>query len=336
MDFWLLEEQKYKRTIAFFSAIFLLLASAAAMLGQLGLIFVPCVAGFYATILTFESKCKRIMSYVLPPLAVGVEILFYGFYSCNCLFAIAIGFVIYFSAKRRFGKWESAYVVTAIYALLFLVSFFLAVVLATGKFSVSAVTDYYQSFFDTLRNGVVEFLLTLSAPASDGSVNLIFNEQTANQACNSIFGLIVAYVLIIAFFLAGISFKTYSSLVIRYAKETEPMLSWRFSPSPFFAYTYCIVTVIHFFSSGEIGIFSMTVSTLYLLLMVAFAYVGLLFVNAYLSYRFNRGAAKVLLIIAVLLFSSLAIELLSFVGVFIVIMSGKFSKMKNDFDGTKK
>ena len=61
MDFTLLEEQKYKKNIAFFSVALLLLASATAMLGQLGIVLVPFVAGFYAKLLTFENKSKRIM-----------------------------------------------------------------------------------------------------------------------------------------------------------------------------------------------------------------------------------------------------------------------------------
>ena len=334
MNFTFLEEQKYKKNIIFLTAMFLLFATAAAMLGQLGIILVPFVAGFYATLLTFESK--RLISYIIAPIAVGVEILFYGLYSCNSLFAIVIGILLYCFAKRRFGKWESAYALTFVYAFLILVSMFLAGALATGKFSVSAVSEYYESFFNLLREEVVGFLLNLSAPASDGSVSMLFNEQTANQAYNSIFGFIIAYFLIFAFILAGITFKTYSALVIRYAKEPEPMLSWRFSPSPFFAYTYSVIAIINYLSLGEDGVLSLTVSTLYLLLMVAFAYVGFLFANAYLSYRSKRRTAKALLIAVILLFSSFAIELLSFVGVFIVIMSGKFSKIKKDFDDTKK
>ena len=70
---------------------------------------------------------------------------------------------------------------------------------------------------------------------------------------------------------------------------------------------------------------AVTVLNLYNIFMVVYAYFGFNYATYLLSLRRSRGFAYTVLIIAILVFSSLAVEILSLMGAFYAITDRKYS-----------
>ena len=102
--------------------------------------------------------------------------------------------------------------------------------------------------------------------------------------------------------------------------------SWRFMPTPIFAYFYAIIGVSIMFVQNTTDVLGITLFNLEYIFMFIFAYVGFNFISAALARKISPLIAFSICAVAIVLLSSFAIQILSYVGVMFVLVKDKQEK----------
>ena len=119
MELSLKKRYSYKNTILFLSIMCALSAVGCSLLGY---IMLPFAASLYATLLLYESKEKRIISYVLPVIMFVINFALNGLLSLEAVAYVIIGVVVYLSYVKKRSKAEGAFIATIVLLLLILIS----------------------------------------------------------------------------------------------------------------------------------------------------------------------------------------------------------------------
>ena len=136
----------------------------------------------------------------------------------------------------------------------------------------------------------------------------------------------------IAFLLAGVSIKCFSHYLKKISDPESHVFSWEFSTSSFLAYFYIAISIVNVFISNSADTFVIVVSTLNTIMLCIYAYLGIKFARHYLSKKIGLVPATIILVFAVLLFSSFSLTLLSYFGVYFTILMNRMLNTNNNFD----
>ena len=331
MHFVLREDKHYGRSITALTVLCLAMGFCSVLLYHTGIILLPLCAAFYAAILTLEAKGRRLASYLVPPVLIIAEIIFLGFYSFNCLLASLVGYAIYYAVRAPHAKWDAAFVLTLFTSLYIALLLFLQAAFVTGSVSLDVARGYYTSLAELARVQFVEAFTSVTLPPEAEGMQALFTEEGANAVFTEMLNALIPMLVIFAFFIVGVTFKLFSSLIYRYAKDGENIFRWRFTATPIFAYAYAVITVIGFFVADSNTVLSRSASVLESILMMVFAYVGVSFLHSIIARRAGGVGAVLIVAVAFLLLSSIAIQILSFLGVLITLMSDKLMRgMRGD------
>lgn len=323
MHFVLKEDKRYAPSITVLTVLCLAFGFCSVLLYHIGIVLLPLCAAFYAAILTLENREKRISSYIIPPILVITEIIFLGFYSFNSLFALLVGYALFYAARAPHAKFDAAFVITLFTSLYIALLLFLQAAAVTGNVSIDAAREYYASLAELFRVEFVEALTSVTVPPEAESLKELFTEEGANAVFGEMLNALLPMLIIFAFFLVGVSFKIYSALVYRYARDGENIFRWRFTVAPLFAYAYIAVFFIGFFTADAGSVLSRSASVLESVLMMVFVYVGVSFLHAIIAHKAGGVGATLIVAVAFVILSSIAIQILSFLGVLITLMSDK-------------
>ena len=292
----------------------------------LGYLILPVAAALYATLLTFENKNGRIFSYVIPSLVFIINILFNGFFSLEGLAYVAVGAVLYYLYKSGKGKGESAFYITSMLVIMMLIS---AVFLAfdnVGAIRISSVGEFYSEAYYALKNDFIDMLSSLKTVNADGFTEYFSNPSEAEAIFHSAVCMLLPFLILIAFLLCGITFKLFSGRIFKYSDEKEKIVCWNFSTSNTVAYFYLAVSVLSMLESG--GAFALVITSLNLVFLAVFGYIGFRVVHVMISAKKGPRMATVVIIAAIVLLSSFAIQLLSYLGIYFTVMFNKTNKDK--------
>ena len=129
-----------------------------------------------------------------------------------------------------------------------------------------------------------------------------------------------------AFVICGLSLKLFS-VMKKYTSDNTREGTWFFATTSLFAYFYIALVILSFLIS-PVSFFGIFVANLHSVFMFVYAYVGYKFVSFACS---SRGMfTKLLLIAAIVFFSGVAVQILSYIGVYLTIVSGRIKGMEND------
>jgi hypothetical protein len=166
----------------------------------------------------------------------------------------------------------------------------------------------------------------ITSSLGNGNAAVLINPDDALLLFNTLINSLISVIVICGFLIAGVTFKIFGALVGRIDNEPSVVYNWRFSTSNVFAYFYIAVMLLSLFLGVSTDIFSLTVSNLYNVLSAVYAYIGYNYVSAMLINSPRRGFMKVILIFALFSATSLAIGILSVMGVIFTFSHNKIKK----------
>ena len=116
--------------------------------------------------------------------------------------------------------------------------------------------------------------------------------------------------------------KIFGFIVSRFSDKPEQIVNWRFSTNSIFAYFYLAITILSGLA-GASDVFGIAIANIQNVFMVVYGYIGF----NYAQYLFSRNRSSffvtLMLIIAIVALSSIAISILSFLGVYFTVMKNK-------------
>ena len=265
----------YTKTIVYLSVLTALSGVLTALVGEL---LLPFAAAFYASLLLFEKNSKKTLSIVmgiaLVALNVAVGVAMKSYIPILSIEVILVALAIFYMYSKGMGKGECAFTVTAITTLMLLLSLIFAAFYSQGEYTWEAVASFYSELYESSRFGFVEQLTDLTAALPNGTAEMLFSAEEAGAMFDSVVNSLISYIIIIGFFIAGITFKIFSAVVFRCSNNPAKIKAWRFSTSNIVAYFYIALIVLSFFVGSSTDIFSVTVSNLYNIFMFVYAYIG--------------------------------------------------------------
>lgn len=301
-----------------------------AMLGQLGMLLVPLVCAPFAVVLMLERGKRPVLSVTLPILLVTLDAVFNGVYSFSCLCAVGVAFLIYVSLARGYlSKGDSAVASVLLVSVLAFITVLFYGCLMIGSFDLGAALEYYRDLVDTTREKWVEMLGQYALSGADPTAHAITPEALRAMYDAYVLSLYSA-VVIAAFITVGISYKLFVRMMASYVEKKIELYSWRFSLSPIYALSYVLLLLLSLFSNGNDG-FSIVVANLSNVIMVMLAYMGFMLTDAYFRMKSNgRRGGKLIVVLSVLLLGSVAMLVISLIGIFASLAIGKAGNVYDD------
>ncbi len=302
----------YKSNLAFLSAMTFIFGFACLLCGYLAL---PVAAGFYAALLTIEKKDARVLSYLIPLLLLVINIFLNGFCSLEAVSYVVIGAILFVGYDRRKSKAATVSIATLVLVFLMLLSLVLFAFDKVGTFKNFAINEYFIDLYESGKTKFVEVATSLKSVDAEGVTFHNINAGDAVDIYNSAVFYHIPLIAIFAFVLVGIASKIQFSRIRKDENHKERILSWRFITTPFIAYSYLVITILTSLNSqGIIGVSLLFVS---LILMAVYFYIGVTFIFKFLSLKKSRGFAILIIILSIGIFFSYALQLISFIGIFV-------------------
>ena len=320
------KELSYKLTMFLLSAGVLASGVFSILFGD---ILIPLTAAMLASVFTLERKGRRVLSYIIPIFLVLMNVFsllfFDGFTSFFGIFAVAFGVIISLFYSRGMSKSSCVFALTCTCALFTVLSFIYFAMAVTNNYTFSAVAEFVSLLRGALDQILKESMEAMLAymPDSGEQIAEIFSQM--GMVFDSFKLVALSFVVILGFVISGVALKFYSFFLFKLSDRGASVFDWKFRLSRIFAYFYIIISLISVFMLSLNNLMAVTVLNLYNIFMVVYAYFGFNYATYLLSLRRSRGFAYTVLIIAILVFSSLAVEILSLMGAFYAITDRKYS-----------
>lgn len=291
-----------------------------------GYLLLPVAATFFALLLLCENQNKRVFSYALPVITLAVNIFLSGLYSLEGIAYAAVGFIIFTAIRRGFSKGETAFWISLAVFVLMLLSLILLLASAKESLGAGSFKDCCVNLYSATKTRFVEVVTSLKVEA-DETTFFAYNAYEAAAMFDELLILSVSVFALISFFITGITLKIFSKAANSYFSDDAGISSWSFRTSNTVAYFYLIVSVIAYFEAAGTGVFSYVIITLSTIFSAVFLYIG---VKSVFRFIISRGRSKIfavlIMIIASSLISSFAVQLLSYIGVFVNVRQNKIAK----------
>lgn len=311
-----------KKTFLILSFLCIFFAIICCFFGEITL---PLAAAFLAVIYVFDIKEKRRISYIVSAGVIIINIASILLKLSSSLFgieAVLLAIIIYFAFSRQTSKSDASYLMTAILAVFIALGAILLAVMIQGEVSIEAVSSFYSSIINYLREAFIDSALLMYGEMLKAS-GAEFTGEDFGAVFDTAVSLIISYVIIIAFLLVGFTMKLFGAITARLAEDNREVMSWRFAPTNVFAYFYLIITFASIFLNSSTDLLSISILNLYYVFMVIFAYVGFNFSVVNLAKKFSRLISFVLPTVAIVIFPSFAMQLLAVMGVFFTFASNR-------------
>ena len=313
----------FAKKIAIF-AIIAVVGLGAALLSQLGLVLVSLLSALLVYTFVLEQGGRRVFTFIAPAIVVIVDFVFNGFFSLSCITSVVVAVLVYFSlTKSLLSKAECALAVTTLISLSMGAMLIFAAFYEIGTTDFNAAIDYYKSIITENRVVFIDsFSAYISADATP-ELEEMFSSEVLGALYDSYMSILISIFVIIAFALAGFVFKLLASMLDKSLVSPMEFRTWRFELSPIFAYFYLALYLLGlFFNSNDT--LSISILNLTNIFMFIFAYVGFGFALFILRRRIrSKSGALIALVVAIIVFYTLAVNLLSFLGVFATVMLSK-------------
>ena len=338
MNFSVKEKLGYYKTLALISVFSVLFGLLGAVCGE---IFVAATAALLACVFSFENKGRRIFSFIVPVLLVVISALVDGITSLLGAEAVIVALVIYLCATRGYRKSVCAAILTAIFVGITLLSLVIYAFKSSGQISFSAVVDFYTALYENTREQFVDRMSDTFAQLkeiySSSAPNMNITLPTSDEIgalFDAFVDSLISILVIIGFLLSGIALRVFGSVSSAVSEDPITIIDWRFGMSSLFAYFYIALYVAVWFVSGD-GAVALTVTNLYSIFMIVFAYLGFRFAYAMLRIRLSGAVSWIIMIAAILFLSGAAIQILSVIGAFVSISNNRVNTEPNRFGGSE-
>lgn len=307
-----------KKTLIIISLICLLSGVLCIVFGQL---LLPLTISTLACIFIFDDEKRRYFGYTLSGLLVILNAaalvlkLSVSFFSIQ---AIIVAALIAISFVKQSSKAETAFLLTVISSIFIVASAVFLAMTETGVYTIDSVVDFYNNLSKSLREvfSVNAFNIYGDAFATAGVKVTV---EDFGLIFDSFLGTVISYIVIFAFGVVGVSFKLFSIITARVAKDVVPLYKWRFMTTNVFAYFYVALVFLSIFIPATDSIFALTIDNTYNIFMTIYAYVGFNVAVSILSAKMKPVFAILVVFAAMLTLFSFAVSVLSLLGVMFTI-----------------
>ena len=303
-------------------SVIALMASVMAVL-LLGELALPLSVAALGAVFIMESGRSRIFSILTPVLIIAVDVLCHGAASYLGLETVMLAIVVSLFLNRG-SKAECAFWLTLTVTLFIVVAMALAAYAETKILTVDSFFDYYIGHYQSIEAQFVEIfpdisiVFGISGDKADSAV--------AAKVLRSMVSMIPSVVIVFAFFISGICLKVLTGImkIICDADSDVRISAWRFSlPMSIYVAFWLALTanfIVGFVNSP--GVAGIVIANVYNVLLYVFAYLGFGVVVSFLSRLFKSRPLAILATVGtILLFSSLAIELIAYFGAAFVFLN---------------
>ena len=236
-----------------------------------------------------------------------------------------LGALIYLLYTVNISKTDAVLYSSLLTLVLILISLALLSFDAIGVVRLSAISEFYFQLYNDLKNEFMAFATTLVEEDSLGFKRFVFNVFEAEQLFSEIIILTVPVLMVLSLVTVGLSVKIFDSFEKRYQTPSVRKREWSFKLASITAFFYLFLSLISSVAT-DTGVISLSVQTLYYIFLSVFFYIGLRSVFRFISKRSSKQISFIILIGALMLFSTFIFELLSYVGAFVSVHEGKKSE----------
>ena len=322
--------KSYKWIITF-SLVAFLISILSAILFPRGILLLPLLSVSLILLYLAEEGKRPIFSIIASLVPVLVDFLINGIYSISCLTAVVVALLVYlFLKKSLLSKGELALLLTVIVALAIGVMIILMAMYEIVEFDFGHALEYLEVIAEKSKDAFIKSFeeSMASLPVKpEPELEEMFSTEMIGLVFDTYIKMFISVVVVFAFFLVGLTFKLFGLFSNKMLNDSDALQNWRFELSPIFSYFYVALYLGAFFLGSE-DIIGISLLNLLNIFTFVFAYLGFVFVHRLLRMRFtNKFWPTFILIMAVITLYSLALNLLSVVGAFAMIM---IAKKKND------
>lgn len=315
----------YGRTV-FALGIFSLLFGV--LVAFVGMLFAPIYTGVLASFWLYEKKSKGILAPAVAITVIIISVLIGNVIPAIEVFSAISALLIAFAFSKNISKGECAGYLTALFALMLIVSFIGLACLQMNDFSLDAIKSYSESIYNDFCAGLLKQLEDMKANLPIESQSALPNEESVLLLIDGVINALPSMAVIFAFLLAGVSLKVFGAVASRMNDVPLRVFEWRFATSSVFAWFYVVLIFLSMIA-GAADVFGITVINVYNVFMIVYAYIGFNFVRTMLAMRRSSGFATLALIAVILIASGFAVTLLSYIGVYFTIARNKALKNAN-------
>ena len=315
-------DKSYKASITLFFILTILSLVGTALVGE---ILLPVSAAFYALLLIFE-KNKHILSVICVAVGVALLLVPVAISPMWCIASVLCGVLLFLAYRFGNSKCDTAVILTLFNALAIVLSFILIAFVKTADYSFDSAFKFYSQLHDRLRS---DFIFAMTQAAASITVEGIEQIELTPDYFAAVFdgvvNLLVSYIFIISFVLAGITIKIFTSFARRFADETCEIAKWKFAVPSIYAYLYIAVYLLSSFAYGD-GLFDLSVLNLSGIFASIFTYIGLKAVLELFSKKNRKMLGVIIIAIAFVLLGGMALDVISVFGVVYTIQQNKILK----------
>ena len=295
----------------------------------LGEPFIPFASALVAAIWVTDRSPKHVASILVSALVLLLNGLVGGPVSVIGLEILLIAAVITFAYTRKRSKSEAALILTVLVAVCTVISLIFGAMNTTEVYTLESVETFYTRMIDDMRAGFTEMVETYISALPGKSGEVVLSTEDINEVFDTMLGSIVGVIVVIAFAIAGFSLKIFNSIMRRLTPEDEFTANWRFSTPPAYAYFYFALYLLSIFLRGN-GALALTVINLSTVFMAVYAYVGFDGIVSIASQKFGRAKTLAVALVALLFFSTFALQLLALFGAYATIATAKLGVGRGD------
>lgn len=310
MKIELKETLSFNKTLLILTLLTVLLGVLSCAFGELML---PLMIGTLSCVFLFDNSSKRIYRTVASVLLAVINLLAILFNFSVSFFgpaAIILSYMICSSFKKKRSKSDTAYIMTVIAALTSVLGYILFAMIEQGIFTLDAALSYYRDLIDILRVLFVDGMTEIYELSG-----IQYAPEAIKEAFDYRINMIISYLFVGGFVITGLGMKIFSAITRRLANQPSAVSEWRFEATKLYAYIYVILVLASLFVKDIGSLFAISVSNLYTIFTVVFAYIGFKTACSMLTRTKRPVVSVIILIILIVIFASFAIQILSALGV---------------------
>ncbi len=288
--------------------------------------FLPLAVAPLAALFLFDNSKRSIFSIIASVLVILLNIagtLLGLTFSLSGVCAVIIALTIAFAFAGKQNKSDSSFVATVLCGGFLIISYALLAMMIQENYTVEAVVHFYGSIADIFKDTLLD-VMTIAYQ----SAGIQVETELLTELIDMQIYMVISYLFILAFLLVGLSYKLFGFAVGRCSTDKEDIQSWRFDVSNLYAYFYVILSFATIFINSLDSFYFVAVYNLYNIFMVIFAYIGYRTSVDLLRKKFSTFISNLMIIAALVAFSSLASQILALVGVFYTIRRNNEAKFK--------
>lgn len=293
----------------------------------LGELVLPVLVGALALLFLLDKVMVKpygiVVSIILLTInAVGVIFQLIASFFAPC--AIILASILVAAFRKRSDKANTSYIMTLICAGFTVLSCILLGMIAQGEYTLEAAETFYTEFFEELREVIITAFDQVTEIYNQAGIELVDN--AGEVVFDVMMKMMISTLLIGAFALVGLSMKFFKLGLFICLDDKNPLEEWRFNVSSILAYGYLFSAIISIFTSNADNLFAVTVMNLESILFVVFAYVGFNAVVSLLMKKMKRVFATLIVIGAIITFSTFAVQLLAVFGAMYTLRINRMKK----------